>query len=124
MSTNNSNGNGWRGFWFSVLTAVSTSGIHYFFFRCRQLYFRKNEEDRQKRREEDQQQAEAQRKSEEEDPLLKLTKKDKEIRAYVFSKLGLDQTNTPEGEPVYARPDFDNASPFARMRMRECSVLQ
>lgn len=104
MSTNNSNGNGWRGFWFSVLTAVSTSGIHYFFFRCRQnYYFRKNEEDRQKRREEDQQQAEAQRKSEEEDPLLKLTKKDKEIRAYVFSKLGLDQTNTPEGEPVYAR---------------------
>lgn len=104
MSTNNSNGNGWRGFWFSVLTAVSTGGIHYFFFRCRQnYYFRKNEEDRQKRREEDQQQAEAQRKSEEEDPLLKLTKKDKEIRAYVFSKLGLDQTNTPEGEPVYAR---------------------
>lgn len=104
MSSNNSNGNGWRGFWFSVLTAVSTGGIHYFFFRCRQnYYFRKNEEDRQKRREEDQQQAEAQRKSEEEDPLLKLTKKDKEIRAYVFSKLGLDQTNTPEGEPVYAR---------------------
>lgn len=103
-SRRDSNENGWRGFWFSVLTAVSTGGIHYFFYRRRQDYrFEKEEEDRRKKREEEQQQAEAQRKSEEEDPELKLKKRDKEVRAYVFSKLGLDQTNTPAGEPVYAR---------------------
>ena len=53
-------------------------------------YFKKKEEDRRKKREEEQQQAEAQRKSEEEDPMVKLKKKDQEVRAYVFSKLGLD----------------------------------
>lgn len=104
MSNKNSNRDGWRGFWFAVLTAVSTGGIHYFFFRCRQnYYFKKNEEERRKKQEEEQQQAEAQRKSEEDDPEVKLKKRDKEVRAYVFSKLGLDQTNTPAGEPVYSR---------------------
>lgn len=45
----------------------------------------------------------AQLQAEQEDPELKLKKQDKEVRYYVFNKLGLDQTNTPAGEPVYAR---------------------
>lgn len=45
----------------------------------------------------------AQLQAEQEDPELKLKKQDKEVKFYVFNKLGLDQTNTPAGEPVYAR---------------------
>ena len=46
---------------------------------------------------------------EQEDPKLKLEKKDKEVRSYVFDKLGLDQMNPPDGENVcaskrYSRP--------------------
>lgn len=97
-------------------TALVVGGIGLGFFGLRELvryvfrrlsnnyYFGKKEEDRQKKREEEeQQQAEAQRRAEEEDPMVKLKKKDQEVRAYVFSKLGLDQTNTSEGEHVYAR---------------------
>lgn len=96
-------------------TALVVGGIGCGFFGLRELiryirkrlsddhYFKKKEEDRRKIREEEQQQAEAQRKSEEEDPMVKLKKKDQEVKAYVFSKLGLDQTNTPEGEQVNAR---------------------
>ena len=40
--------------------------------------------------------------AEEDDPELKLKKQDKEAKAYVFSKYGLNQTNMPEGEPVRA----------------------
>lgn len=83
---------------------ILKGGVRYVWKRLSDdYYFRKREEDRQKRREEEQQQAEAQRKSEEEDPMVKLKKKDQEVKAYVFSKLGLDQTNTPEGEQVNAR---------------------
>lgn len=96
-------------------TALVVGGIGCGFFGLRELiryirkrlsddyYFKKKEEDRRKIREEEQQQAEAQRKSEEEDPMVKLKKRDQEVRAYVFSKLGLDHTNTSEGEHVYAR---------------------
>lgn len=44
----------------------------------------------------------AQLQAEQEDPELKLKKQDKEVRSYVFNKLGLDQTNPPDGENVCA----------------------
>lgn len=104
MSNKNSNGNGWRRFLFSVLTAVSTGGIHYFFFRRSQDYrFKKAEEDRKKQREEEKAAREqTEREAEKEDPELKLKKQDKEVRAYVFDKLGLDETNPSQGERVCA----------------------
>lgn len=112
-----------RSFWakverplFIIVTAICTGGVGYWFHCLREnkrteeakkradYQNEKKAEDRQNRREEEAAAREQEeRQAEEEDPKLRLDKKDKEVRAYVFSKLGLDQTNTPEGERVYAR---------------------
>ena len=100
----NNKASDWGGGFVSVLIAIATGSAGYLFYQCRQDYrSKKEQENRENRRlEAERERAKEQSQAEKEDPELKLKKQDKEVKAYVFEKLGLDETNPPQSEPVCA----------------------
>ena len=98
----NNKASDWGGGIVSVLLAIATGSAGYFFYQCRQDYRSQKEKENRatQRQEAEQERAKEQSQAEKEDPELKLKKQDKEVKAYVFEKLGLDETNPPQREPV------------------------
>ena len=96
--------NDWEGGFIAIVVAIAVGSIKYLFAQCSQDYrSQKEKENRADRRHEaEQERATEQRRAEKEDPALKLKKQDLEVKAYVFEKLGLDETNPPQSEPVCA----------------------
>ena len=94
----------WEGGFIAIIAAIATGAVDYFFFQCRQDYRSNTEKENRvnRRLEAEQERAKEQSQAEKEDPELKLKKQDKEIKAYVFEKLGLNETEPPKSEPVCA----------------------